>query len=191
MFENSFIYFITFTNIYFITLFIYNVIKIIRHGLTIINGVDEICTLFSNAIQIRFLALVQRLINTADPGLCVWRSGEVLSYSFVFVSLPAFWSWVTFSITLNSKVRVLFISGLLGTSTKIYTYVERSSTRSKWYTKLSHSRQRETLDFTFYIGSTPTFYISICISTLPTQHTTFILKIALIFSSLLTSQVHP
>ena len=92
MFENSFIYFITFTNIYFITLFIYNVIKIIRHGLTIINGVDEICTLFSNAIQIRFLALVQRLINTADPGLCVWRSGEVLSYSFVFVSLPAFWS---------------------------------------------------------------------------------------------------
>ena len=32
----------------------------------------------------------------------------------------------------------------------------------------------KTLDFAFYIGSTPTFYISICISTLPTQHTTFI-----------------
>ena len=32
----------------------------------------------------------------------------------------------------------------------------------------------ETLDYTIRIGSTPTFYISICISTLPTQHTTFI-----------------
>ena len=31
----------------------------------------------------------------------------------------------------------------------------------------------ETLDHTIRIGSTPTFYISICISTLPTQHTTF------------------
>ena len=33
----------------------------------------------------------------------------------------------------------------------------------------------ETLDFTNRIGSTTTFYISICISTLPTQHTAFIL----------------
>ena len=33
----------------------------------------------------------------------------------------------------------------------------------------------ETLDFTIRIGSTPTFYISACIWTLPTQHTTFIL----------------
>ena len=32
----------------------------------------------------------------------------------------------------------------------------------------------ETLDYTIRIGSTPTFYISICISTLPTQHTSFI-----------------
>ena len=32
----------------------------------------------------------------------------------------------------------------------------------------------ETLDFAFYIDSTPTFYITICISTLPTQNTTFI-----------------
>ena len=31
----------------------------------------------------------------------------------------------------------------------------------------------EKLDFTLNIGST-TFYISICVSTLPTQHTTFI-----------------
>ena len=29
----------------------------------------------------------------------------------------------------------------------------------------------ETLDFTIRIGSTPTIYISICLSTLPTQHT--------------------
>ena len=29
------------------------------------------------------------------------------------------------------------------------------------------------LDFAVYIGSTPTLYISICILTLPTQHTTF------------------
>ena len=34
----------------------------------------------------------------------------------------------------------------------------------------------ETLDFTLRIGSTPTFYISICISTLPTQHTIHLLK---------------
>ena len=36
----------------------------------------------------------------------------------------------------------------------------------------------ETLDYTICIGSTPTFlsfYIFICISTLPMQHTTFIL----------------
>ena len=33
----------------------------------------------------------------------------------------------------------------------------------------------EALDHTIHIGSTPTFlYLSICISTLPTQHTTFI-----------------
>ena len=32
----------------------------------------------------------------------------------------------------------------------------------------------EMLDFAFYIGSTPTFYISICISALSTQHTTLI-----------------
>ena len=32
----------------------------------------------------------------------------------------------------------------------------------------------ETLDYTIRIDSTLTFYISICISTLPTQHTSFI-----------------
>ena len=32
----------------------------------------------------------------------------------------------------------------------------------------------ETLDFAFYIGIAPTFYISICIWTLPSQHTMFI-----------------
>ena len=39
----------------------------------------------------------------------------------------------------------------------------------------------ETLDFTIHIGNTPTFYISICISTLPTQHTMFILLIKLLY----------
>ena len=34
----------------------------------------------------------------------------------------------------------------------------------------------DTLDFYFYIRSTPTFYILICISTLPTQHTAYIFK---------------
>ena len=38
----------------------------------------------------------------------------------------------------------------------------------------------ETLDYTIRIGSTQTFYISICISTLPTQDTTFIIVFILI-----------
>ena len=51
------------------------------------------------------------------------------------------------------------------------------------------STMLKTLDFTIRIGSTSTFSISICISTLPTQHTSFILRLFHLCSFHLTSEI--